>query len=370
MRNHLRTLTLILPALTLLALPLALPPMAVAQEAEPVAEFGSQVNVTEVQLDVLVHDKKGNIIIGLDPEDFIVEEDGEPVEVQDVTFYSNLRLAPGVSPVEGADVMETPQERYFILFFHDQRRIRAEVPGIAARQLEAARESKEWVRTELLPRDYVAVAGYDFKLKLFQDFTRDRGALLEAIDRAIKGKGGDNWPSRMEEDAETSLAQYLPTGKELRDQTKRIYQGLEVLARAAGHVPGRKNLMMFTMGFGDLDSFGAYRYDPRFYPPMVRTLNDNNVAVYGIDLAPIGLDHSLDESINQLSLETGGRYQFNFTSFSTPLREVSEANTGYYLLSYKAHHPADEEGYQKVTVRTKDPNFKVKAREGYLFGEG
>jgi VWFA-related protein len=358
------SLILILPALVLV-----LTPAATAQESQPQEEFGTEINVTEVQLDVLVHDKKGNIIIGLDAEDFVVEEDGEPVEIQDVTFYSNLRLAPGASPVEGVDVAETPQERYFILFFHDQRRIRAELPGIAGRQLEAARESKEWVRTELLPRDFVAVAGYDFKLKLFQDFTQDRGALIEAIDRAIQGKGGDNWPSRIGDEDELSLAKSLPTGKELRKQTRRIYHGLEVLARAAGEIPGRKNLLLFTMGFGDLDSFGLYRPDPRFYPPMVRTLNDNNVAVYGIDLAPIGVDHSLTEAINQLSIETGGRYQFNFTNFLTPLREVSEANTGYYLLSYTARHPADEDGYQKVEVKTKDPNFKVKAREGYLFGE-
>ena len=369
MRKHFLKPSLTILSLTLLALLALLPLAAGAQEAKPQGEFGAQVNVTEVQLDVLVHDKKGNVIIGLDKDDFVVEENGKPVDIQDVTFYSNLRLAPGASQLEGVDVVETPQERYFILFFHDQRRIRAELPGIAARQLEAARESKEWVRTELLPRDYVAVAGYDHKLKLFQDFTQDKSALIEAINNAVQGKGGDNWPSRIDENAELSLRQYLPTGKELRDQTRRIYQGLEVLARAAGHIPGRKNVLMFTMGFGDLDSFGAYRYDPRFYPPMVRTLNDNNVAVYGIDLAPIGLDHSLEEAINQLSLETGGRYHFNFVNFLTPLKEVSEANTGYYLLSYKATHPADKEGYQKVEVKTRDPNFKVKAREGYLYGE-
>ena len=63
------TLTLV----TLFALPLA------AQE-EPQAEFRGELQVTEVLLDVLVTDGSGNAILGLKPEDFIVEDEGEKVD--------------------------------------------------------------------------------------------------------------------------------------------------------------------------------------------------------------------------------------------------------------------------------------------------
>ena len=47
------------------------------------------MNVNEVLLDVLVTDAKGNVIVGLDKGDFVVKDNGRPVELTGVTFYSN-----------------------------------------------------------------------------------------------------------------------------------------------------------------------------------------------------------------------------------------------------------------------------------------
>ena len=74
----------------LFALPLLSTAAARAQEEPPAtAPFGEQVEVTEVLLDVLVTDRDGNVIVGLKPEDFLVEENGEPIPLLDVSFYSN-----------------------------------------------------------------------------------------------------------------------------------------------------------------------------------------------------------------------------------------------------------------------------------------
>ena len=63
-------------------LPLALTlPVAAQDSEEPRAGFTGQVDVTEVLLDVLVTDKKGNVVVGLEAGDFVVEEDGKPVEI-------------------------------------------------------------------------------------------------------------------------------------------------------------------------------------------------------------------------------------------------------------------------------------------------
>ena len=132
---------------------------------------------------------------------------------------------------------------------------------------------------------------------------------------------------------------------------------------------GRKNMILFTIGFGTINSFGQYIPDPRYYPDMQQALNDNNVAVYALDLVPTGTEHIMSSAMNQLALETGGRYYFNFTSFMTPLRQLAEDNNGYYLLAYESRNPKGESGYREVKVKTKNPDFKVRAREGYLFGE-
>lgn len=373
--------------LTLLLLAGALPGALAAQEAEqpqeqteaqqPRGEFEEELEVTEVLLDVLVTDRQGNVVIGLGPDDFVVEEDGEPVEVTSVSFYSNRRLAgPAPEALEGELEIETlPEDRYFILLFEDQRQRAADTGvDVIRQQLDAARFAKQWVERELLPNDWVAVGSYDFKLKLQSDFTRDRKAITQAIDDAMKGKDPEGtWPSRSEGDAASpgpSLADDLPAGKELRQESLRIYDAVVLLAEAAGEIRGRKNLLFFTTGFGQINNVGQYLEDPRYYPPMMEALNDNNVAAYMIDLTPDTVEHVMSDAMNQLAEETGGRYYFNFTSFLTPLTQIADENNGYYLLSYRSRHPRGESGFQKVDVRTANPQFRVKAREGYVYGEG
>lgn len=365
-----------LSLLGLLVLAVSAPPLAAQDTDTPAEQFGSEVDVTEVLLDVLVTDRQGNVIIGLGPDDFVVEEDGEPVDVAAVSFYSNRRLAgPAPQALEGElDIETLPEDRYFILLFDDQRQIENETEvGVMRRQLDAGRQAKRWVERELLPNDWVAVASYDYKLKLQTDFTRNRGAITRAIDAAMKGVDPEkNWPSRSEGTAEPALLDDLPQGNALRKETQRIYDGVKVLAEAAGDIQGRKNLILFSSGagFGQINNVGTYLEDPRYYPPMMQALNDNNVAAYMIDLTPLNVTHTMSDAMNQLADETGGEYFFNFTNFLTPLGQIAEENNGYYLLAYRSGHPTGESGFQEVRVRTANPQFQVRSREGYVYGSG
>ena len=88
----------------LAALVLASWPLVTA--AQPTQEFTGKVDVNEVLLDVVVTDRDGNVILGLQPEDFVVSDGEAPVEVRSATFYSNrafldsaaLHNRLGVSP--------------------------------------------------------------------------------------------------------------------------------------------------------------------------------------------------------------------------------------------------------------------------------
>jgi VWFA-related protein len=342
-----------------------------AQEA-PREQFEERLEVTEVVLDVLVTDRQGHVIVGLDRDDFLVEEEGKAVDVRSVTFYSNRRFLQSAAEAQrlGVDPAQVPEDRYFILLFHDQRIANLEARGLLSQQLEAGRQAQRWVREEMLRNDWVAVVSYDFKLKVHHDFSHDRDSLVRSIDDAMAGKdAGGNWPSRVAGDeAVPSLMRGLPQGNELRDRTATVYDGLQVLAEAAGGVRGRKNLLLFTIGFGRLDSFGQYVPDTRYFRPTKELLNDNNVAVYSIDLVPPGTEHTMASAMNHIAEETGGRYHFNFTNFISPLRAISEDNNGYYLLTYSGVIPAGERGYREVSVKTRNPELRVRAREGYRFG--
>ena len=375
MSRIMRLTALALVALCALgSMAMAQPPQSAPEQAKPPEKFQGEVNVNEVLLDVLVTDAKGNVIVGLDKNDFVVTENGKPVELTGVTFYSNRQLTQS-SPTlakQGVTTEQGTEDRYFIFLFDDQKDTAFEAPELLAQQLDAGRRARDWVQTHLLPSDWVAVLSYDARLKVQQDFTRDRKALMAAISDAMKSKDREsNYPSRIDPNKELSLVAGLPMGTDaLRDRTHSIYDALQVIADAAGRIKGRKNLLLFTYGLpGQPNTYGQFLPDSRFFDPTVHALNDANVATYTIDLTPAGTEHSLSNTLQKMADDTGGRYYYNITNFITPLDQVSKENNGYYLLSYSSEQPAGKAGFQEVQVKTTNPEFRVKARRGYEYGK-
>lgn len=358
-----------------------------AEPSQPAAEFGELVEVSEVLLDVLVTDRDGNVVVGLGPDDFVVTENGEEVDLTGVSFYSNRFVSPekeaeAAEPeLAGPAPDEVLADRYFIFFFQDTQRLGTNNTLLIRQQLDAARKARRWVEQEMLGGDWVAVLSYDYKLKVHADFTRDRERLDEAIARAAKGTDpGKEWASRRpdaeELDGRPSLLDDLPTGKDLRKESETMYKALELVGEASADILGRKNLLLFGIGFGDLErvagtGFEAVRAEPdrRYWPDMVRELNDANVAIYPIQLVPARFENQQDDFLNQLAATTGGRYFENFVNFITPMERIADQASGYYLLSYQTSHPADESGYREVEVDTVNPRFRVQARQGYAYGD-
>ncbi len=318
-----------------------------AQEEEPQGEFGEELAVTEVLLDVLVTDANGNVVIGLGPEDFRVKDQGEFVDLTSASFYSNRRF---VSSSQAAARTESDNrivasDRVFVLFFHDDR---AANPGLFTRPtMDAMRFYSAWVREDLLPNDYVAVVSYDSQLKIWQDFTKNKEDIERALANVLKGgkDPGTAWPSRIPDNPEgPSLRSNLPTGKDLKKASRKIYNGLQLIADATSNIQGRKNLLFLSWGFGETTAYGGYYPDPRYYPSMIQSLNDSNVAVYSIDLVSTTrqgslLDRGINQSLSLLSDDTGGRYYYFFDTFAEPLKHVNEENNGYYKLSIETNYP-------------------------------
>ena len=349
----------------------AIAPAAATPKTDRRPDVSESIQVREVLLDVLVTDRKGNAIEGLDKSAFQVTEDGKEVEVTSLVYYG------GTDELKSAGIEETRTDRYFILFFHDQAQA---APFLRAAQMDNGRWAQKWIETELQPNDQVAVLGYDVRLKVYQDFSTDPVILSQAVSAAVRGRNEpDRWRTREADparDGSPSLLINLPTGKALSRETRRLQTALELVGRASEGIIGRKNLMLFSAGFGEIDDIGVWTPDLRYYPPMKESLNTGNVAVYSIDIlgARRGTPGARDinDGLSALSTDTGGHYYSTFANALTPLRNVSEDNLGYYLLSYRSEFEAGTTGYREVKVKVDNPTtgkkLKVKARKGYRFG--
>lgn len=364
---------------------LALPALA-AQEAvqeEPAARFEEEVEVIEVLVDVLATDRRGRVVTGLTAGDFVVEEGGEPRPVTSATFYTT-RYEDLPLPLEGDPFEATsdapegfppphlPASRYFVLFFHDQKAEASDPSRLTSMQLAASRDARLWLENEMGPSDWIAVVRYDYELKVVRDFTQDRERILAAIEAATLNRRTDvmrpSVRSRREAGGGPSLTAGLPSSYSIDRESVRIEDAVRLVGEALRPIQGRKNLLLFSLGFGRVESATAAP-DERYYPAMEAALNASNVAVYPIDLNGSGNPTRQGNFLSQLADETGGIYFSTFHRFLDPFRDISRHNTGYYLLSFRAEVPAGESGYRHFKVKSKDRKVRVKARRGYRYGQ-
>jgi VWFA-related protein len=346
---------------TLLAL-LALALPTFAQDPQPIRE---QIDVNAVLLDIIVTDSKGNQILGLGPDDFVVKENGVAQTIDSVDYFTNRRLLDSREEQLPFKVERVREDRYFIFFFDKPSN-----PGSLFDQVTLARDSvKRFLAEEMKPSDLVAIVGHDVRLKVYSDFTSDKTKLTRALDDAAQfGRGITKAPTG---DGPSLLRNM--SEKALVNRTGTVYQALDTLADGVRSIQARKNLVLFSPGIADQEenvfAGGMLSSRSRHLDPALQSLNAANVSVYGVQLQrDVDTTPFYHQRLEELSETTGGRYFRLNVSFQPALQQIEQTNNGYYLLTYRSRHGRGTSGFQKVKVDVKNPEFRVVARSGYQYG--
>lgn len=341
-------------------LALALPTLAQTQP------FEERIDVNVVLIDAIVTDGKGNQILGLTKDDFVVTENGVEQQIESVDYFTNRQLLDAREGNAPFPVERVREERLFIFFFD-----RPSDPGVLFDQLTHARSALQRFFTEEMKEgDRVAIAGHDVRLKIYSDFTSDKAQLRRALDAAAKFGPGLDKPA-----AGTSPSIFAAlNAKEMKNETGTVYEALDTLADALRPIRARKNLVLFSPGIADQSetiSNGMITNRSRYVEPMLQSLNAANVSVYTVQLQrDVDTTPYLHQRLEEIAEATGGQYfRFN-TSFGPALDKIENANAGYYLISYRARRNAGASGFQKVSVAVRNqPQFQVNSRAGYAFGQ-
>ena len=135
-------------------------PHALLQESEeeeepPQGQTSISVAVDLVSLQVLVTDKKGNVIVGLKPENFTIYEDNVK---QEISHFSSIEANITVVML----VEFSRQVQYFITDVWN---------------------SMYYFANSLRKDDWVAVIAYDMRPTILCDFTQDRQKLYDTLRR-------------------------------------------------------------------------------------------------------------------------------------------------------------------------------------------
>lgn len=369
--------------------------------------FGERIDVSVVNVDVFVSDRKGNPVRDLEVTDFELFEDGRRVEISQFYAASEARDAPGASGrvAAGAPAAREPLQLVVVLDNVNTR--------FGNRSLFLARV-REILATQLRPTDRVMLASYDRAIRIHLPFSSDAEAIrsglarLEAAPNLGTDMDGESsvtmealWYA-VEEESVQGCEQLTEAAisRHVGSVTHRVLSATEALAdlmRSLGTIPGRKALLYVSDGLeirpgahlarqlelickSSSASFRADSLDIALaLKRMTSVANASRVTLYPFDAA--GSSSGMAQSRNQLvanelrssqrdslaflAADTGGRALLNNLDFGSALRAVEEDAGSVYSLGYLSSHDASRK-QRAIEVRVKRKGVEVRYRHGHF----
>jgi VWFA-related protein len=390
-----------------LVLALLLAPALLAAGKPPAAEtFGEAIDVSVVNLDVFVTDKKGQPLTGLKKEDFQVFEDGKPVEISN--FYAE---SGGTAPRPAAAVKEErplPRQLRLVVFVDDVN-LTSETRGRILPQVS------EFLHRELVPGDQVMLVRYTQKLELLRAFTGDLGqvgsdlsSLLklssdlrklqesreQAIEDIIGSMEGDIYEPAL---VESRLQAW---GEQESNVVRGSLQALDSVVSWLAGVPGRKAILYVSdglalapgedlfaawaqgshglVGVSIVDRITGFRQQTlelsgRFRETTAHA-GRNGITIYPIEAYGVRDTHpsksqnagvqSRQNGLRLLAQETGGKALLNAADPRAALEPLAEDLTTYYSIGYQPRRAGDEVEH-RIEVRVKSKGAQARYRQWY-----
>lgn len=375
--------------------------------------FEESINVTVVNVDVVVEDAKGRPIFDLEADDFEVFEDGRQVAINFFAGAGKATTATGehAAPSSAATTEEValdvaPVGRYFALFI-DHRSI---FPHDRKRML---RQLAQFLASDLREEDRVTVMSFDGGVRVEQPFTADLERVTDAFERVLQRPSGG---PALRRDRARTRRQIIETLTVISDSTcsseltnladayalqegARSQQTLEALRASIDSLaalPGRKALLFVSGGLPLRPGLGLYQlisesclYRETSNPQAnVSSLLDEVAAhaagqrVIFHGLQPAGAPtfdpsdqratvterqlalHNSRDPLTYLAQATGGTSIFGTSRFEDAFAAIGRSLDATYSLGYET--PSNRDGSEhRIEVRVKRPGLRVRHRTSF-----
>ena len=378
-----------------------------AQQSGQTGRNEARIQVTSelVLVNVVAHDKKGNLVRDLKKGDFTLLEDGKKQDISTFDFENvdepatagaaeatvSGAAGPGTllrSAKKAAPSLDARDRRLILLFFD----FSAMDPEQIERSVDAA---KKFVDTKMQPADLMALVSLATNMRVDLDFTDDKTKLLVALTayNSGQGQGFENGSSGSAEGtAETSGAFSADDTDFNTFSADRKLLALQSLMQALGRLPQKKSLIYFSNGISQsgVDNQSALR-------ATTAAAVKANVSIYSLDIRglqafpPGGEAQSASlhgqsaysgasvlndlsgntasqETLATLSSDTGGQAFFDSNDFSGVFSQVQKDSSAYYVLGFTSNNPLKDGKFRRLKVQVNRSDLKLDFRAGYYAG--
>jgi VWFA-related protein len=361
--------------------------------------FVLKVNSELVLTNVVAHDAKtGELVRGLKASDFTVYENGKRQQISSFDFESVEMAAPlneatvsglaagtnGSKAVMVASPEQLRNHRLIVMFFD----LTSMQPEDLDRSVEAA---QDFLRNKMQPADMVALVSLGDTLKLDQDFTADKNALINevAVYNGTEEQGFAQGATANSNQVEDTTG-YTPDESEYNDlNTDRELFALRAIAKSLEKINEKKSLLYFSGGISrdGIENQASLR-------AAVNAAVRANLAIYSVDtrglqaVSPLGdastgslrgtgaynggalannmnANFATQEVMATLSTDTGGKAFFDSNDFAPAFAQVQRDTSAYYAVGFRSSDPARDGRYRKLTIKIDRPGVKLEYRPGY-----
>jgi len=315
-----------MPATNRLAL-LALLPLLSAQQPQPPQPDASRFKTQSatVVVDVIVTDRKGNVVPGLTAGDFQVSENGVAQKI--LSFEGPDANLAGRPPVDSPNV--SVQAGSFSTRSLRMITLVLDVGDMRGASLSTSiQAAMQFVDKAIGADDYVAVYAIGYDVRLVVPFSRDKQKVNEGLLSLSRGNAG----IQTARGREGTLAQMNSLADQIQAlgrggtqatmaammeferltlqtemamqatmQTRVLFRALRAIAQASGNLPGRKNVVLFSEGLP------STRETDAGVASVVDAANRANVAFYVIDPSGLGGESGVMGSFDAAGASGGRR---------------------------------------------------------------
>jgi VWFA-related protein len=379
-------------------------PPADAQAQPPRPEI--RVTSELVLANVVVRDKKGNLVRDLKKEDFTLFEDGKKQGITTFDFENVDQLetagaaektATGEAPAAGpagvlrksdAPVMNARDRRVIVLYFD----FSAMEPDQIDRCVDAA---KKYIKAQMLPADIVALVSLSTNMRVDLDFTDDKTKILSVLSSYSSGSGegfaaGDTGSA---EGAAETGGSYTPDDTDYNTfSADWKLLALQSTMQALGKIEQKKSLIYFSNGISQTGTdnqsalraatAAAVKNNVSIYPVDIRGLQAfppggeaQNASLHGQSayngaavLNDLSGNAASQETLSTLAADTGGKAFFDMNDFGGVFTQVQKDSSAYYVLGFTSTNPLKDGHYRRLKVQVNRADVKLEFRPGYYAG--
>jgi VWFA-related protein len=286
-----------------------------AQQSSKNTQFSVRVNMVSVDVEVL--DKAGNIIQGLSPKDFLVKEDGKPMEITSFSQWTDR-------PVSLAIVLDTS--------------------SIKLDKLTVAKEHIFQMLHLFHRQDEISLFSFDNRdAYLEADLSTDRKLIINALDNI-------SVPSRQSSGLAKELMGPIPlTGLGIDMALLNLQKGIHP----------KKALLIISNRFRGLGPETVNHV--RDSGSLLLTLGFNNQTASIITMVGDRI------SKNQLMHESGGRrFSAETTDRNETCRAIVSALKNYYSLGYQTEITPENQKPRRIEIQIPGQKYIINARHSYI----